>query len=98
MGEQGPASGATLPVPQGSAEGATGPLAPTAWAPVRRRAVALTVTVAGGGRGWAASAGLSGAPLPGVRAGGWGVVSGLQQGFYGARSQRQEGPWALTLR
>ena len=44
-----------------------------------------------GGRGWAAGALLSGAPLGAVRAGGWGVESGLQQGFYGAPSPQQEG-------
>lgn len=50
-----------------------------------------------GGRGWAASALQSGAPLRGVSAGGRGAESRSQQGFYGSPSPRQEGPRAITF-
>ena len=97
--------GTTLPAPLGSAEGETAPRASSQAPalpslPPSKRVVALTV--AGGWRlaserGWAASAVQSGSPLRGVRAGGWGVRSRSQRGFYGVPSPRQEGPQAITF-
>lgn len=96
--------GTTLPAPHCSRGGGTAPRASSA---------ALTPLLSGGSRradsgthgGWRAGgrawravrALLSRVPPRGLRAGGWGVESGSQRGFYGALLLRQEGPWAITL-
>lgn len=88
--------GATLPAPQGSAEGEQ--VHPRSPARTPQASWVAALTVVGGRRAWLGGEGSAARRASRwVRTGGWGVESGSHQGFYGAPSPRQEGPRAITL-